>query len=258
MPWSALGSLAVLAALPALPAQEPVPPIPSAESLQQEFDRALRSWADANNRARAAKDEGELERLRGTRPEPLFAQRFADAAQAFAGKEAAVPYLVWVVQRGPAAMATAAMTTLMETHVASPGLRLAVARIGGLKHVFGAERSLQWLDRVLAKNQDPHCLAQAHFTRAAMHVGTRAVATSEALRQEALGHLRAARAILDGLPKAEVRSLAGLVDALRDEAERLEPGLQAPEIEGVDLDGVAFKLSDYRGKVVLLDFWGDW
>ena len=34
--------------------------------------------------------------------------------------------------------------------------------------------------------------------------------------------------------------------------------MSAPEIEGNDLDGVAFKLSDYRGKVVVLDFWGDW
>ena len=38
----------------------------------------------------------------------------------------------------------------------------------------------------------------------------------------------------------------------------LEIGKVAPEIEGVDIDGVAFKLSDYRGKVVVLDFWGDW
>ena len=35
-------------------------------------------------------------------------------------------------------------------------------------------------------------------------------------------------------------------------------GKTAPDIEGKDLDGVAFKLSDYRGKVVVLDFWGDW
>ncbi|MGY8749388.1 MAG: peroxiredoxin family protein [Pirellulales bacterium] len=35
-------------------------------------------------------------------------------------------------------------------------------------------------------------------------------------------------------------------------------GELAPEIEGTDLDGVAFKLSDYRGKVVMLDFYGDW
>ncbi|MHC4830376.1 MAG: peroxiredoxin family protein [Planctomycetota bacterium] len=32
----------------------------------------------------------------------------------------------------------------------------------------------------------------------------------------------------------------------------------APDIEGEDLDGVSFKLSDYRDKVVLLVFWGDW
>jgi cytochrome oxidase Cu insertion factor (SCO1/SenC/PrrC family) len=38
----------------------------------------------------------------------------------------------------------------------------------------------------------------------------------------------------------------------------LEIGKVAPDIEGVDLDQVPFRLSDYRGKVVVLDFWGDW
>ena len=37
-----------------------------------------------------------------------------------------------------------------------------------------------------------------------------------------------------------------------------EVGKMAPEIVGKDLDGEMFKLSDYRGKVVMLDFWGDW
>ncbi|MBM4013745.1 MAG: redoxin domain-containing protein [Planctomycetes bacterium] len=44
------------------------------------------------------------------------------------------------------------------------------------------------------------------------------------------------------------------VNALKN----LKIGGTAPEIEGPDLDGVNFKLSDYRGKVVLLDFWGYW
>jgi hypothetical protein len=38
----------------------------------------------------------------------------------------------------------------------------------------------------------------------------------------------------------------------------LKIGKVAPEIEAADLDGVNFKLSEYRGKVVLLDFWGYW
>lgn len=35
-------------------------------------------------------------------------------------------------------------------------------------------------------------------------------------------------------------------------------GSVAPEIVGVDLEGVEFKLSDYKGQVIMLDFYGDW
>lgn len=38
----------------------------------------------------------------------------------------------------------------------------------------------------------------------------------------------------------------------------IQIGKVAPDIEGVDLDDVSFKLSEYRGKVVVIDFWGDW
>ncbi|MFO0969587.1 MAG: redoxin domain-containing protein [Gemmataceae bacterium] len=39
------------------------------------------------------------------------------------------------------------------------------------------------------------------------------------------------------------------------EIRHLSVGKEAPDIEGIDQDGKRFKLSDYRGKVVLLDFW---
>ena len=42
------------------------------------------------------------------------------------------------------------------------------------------------------------------------------------------------------------------------ELENLRIGMVAPDIVAKDLDGVEFKLSDYRGKVVVLDFWGNW
>lgn len=42
------------------------------------------------------------------------------------------------------------------------------------------------------------------------------------------------------------------------ELRNLQVGMDVPDIEGADLDGVDFKLSDYKGKVVLLDFWGNW
>jgi len=39
---------------------------------------------------------------------------------------------------------------------------------------------------------------------------------------------------------------------------KLAVGRAAPEIIGKDLDGKPMKLSDFRGKIVMLDFWGDW
>jgi hypothetical protein len=35
-------------------------------------------------------------------------------------------------------------------------------------------------------------------------------------------------------------------------------GKPVPDLTGPDVDGKDFKLSDYRGKVVLLDFWAHW
>ncbi len=43
-----------------------------------------------------------------------------------------------------------------------------------------------------------------------------------------------------------------------NEIRNLGVGKPSPEITGEDLDGKTFKLSDYRGKVVVVDFWGDW
>ncbi|MGC4006569.1 MAG: TlpA disulfide reductase family protein [Pirellulales bacterium] len=55
------------------------------------------------------------------------------------------------------------------------------------------------------------------------------------------------------------------VDALKEYADmqvfrlkHLEVGRVAQDIQGEDLDGMPMKLSEYRGKIVVLDFWVDW
>jgi hypothetical protein len=40
--------------------------------------------------------------------------------------------------------------------------------------------------------------------------------------------------------------------------QKLSVGKVAPDIEGEDMDGKKFKLSDYRGKVVVIDYWAFW
>ena len=54
------------------------------------------------------------------------------------------------------------------------------------------------------------------------------------------------------------RTYGDLADGYLFEIRNLAIGKVAPDIEGEDLDGKKFKLSDYRGKVVVIDFWGNW
>jgi peroxiredoxin len=69
----------------------------------------------------------------------------------------------------------------------------------------------------------------------------------------------------------EERAVTGYLTALQRSSElkeaaaktqfmmsALSVGKVAPEITGRDLNGVPFSLSDYRGKIVLLTFSGDW
>lgn len=54
------------------------------------------------------------------------------------------------------------------------------------------------------------------------------------------------------------KPLAELVEVERFELDNLAPGKTAPEFRGVDTGGRPMRLSDSRGKVVVLVFWGTW
>jgi hypothetical protein len=47
-------------------------------------------------------------------------------------------------------------------------------------------------------------------------------------------------------------------DAIFEMRSPLAIGKVAPDITGDDIDGKPMKLSEFHGKVVMLDFWGDW
>jgi len=74
----------------------------------------------------------------------------------------------------------------------------------------------------------------------------------ETLRASALERLRTLGA---RWPGSGIESQAG---DLLFRLEHLCLGCPAPDFESEDVDGNVFKLSDYRGKVTLIDFWGFW
>jgi peroxiredoxin len=97
------------------------------------------------------------------------------------------------------------------------------------------------------------CLLQTRAERLGWRDPPRAQAErarAEALLEEiATNHanLRVGRGILGELVRAQL-----------DELRTLGVGKLAPHIRGQDVDGQPMQLSDYRGKVVVLAFWGNW
>ena len=57
---------------------------------------------------------------------------------------------------------------------------------------------------------------------------------------------------------ARKKTLGEEAEARLDDMLNLAVGKSAPEIEGLDFNGKPLKLSDYKGKVVVLVFWGTW
>jgi thiol-disulfide isomerase/thioredoxin len=62
----------------------------------------------------------------------------------------------------------------------------------------------------------------------------------------------------DAFPPPKILSLREAAVPMLRELEHLRVGSLAPTIQGVDLEGRPFKLTDARGKVVLLVFWASW
>lgn len=63
--------------------------------------------------------------------------------------------------------------------------------------------------------------------------------------------------VLKEFPKLD-KNVKNMASGELNELKFLSVGKPALEIAGKDLDDKEFKLSDYKGKVVLLDFWGFW
>ncbi|MFN9755179.1 MAG: TlpA family protein disulfide reductase [Planctomycetota bacterium] len=178
-----------------------------------------------------------------------FGQRalaLADAHGPHGGRFAAYAATALV---GAKVVAAAAAERLERRFLADPAMLTVLESPMGLFSALGTEPAKALLGKVEAKNGDGMASAWAKYWRAILL--QRGKPTDEQ-KAEAEGLLAAAEKLAAGT------ELADRIAAPRFQKERLQVGMAIPDIRGEDMDGVPFALSDYRGKVVVLDFWGFW
>jgi hypothetical protein len=163
--------------------------------------------------------------------------------------------LAWIVSNSPAGIQTAdrsqkAAERLIEKYPDHAAIRTVCRALA--RTPMGEET----LKQLLEKDAKPRVKAAA-----ALALGQTVAARAQRLPDDAAEKARAeadkylARAVELAKDDAELRTAAERALYL---LRNLKVGKEAPDIKAADLDGKEFKLSDYRGKVVLLDFWGNW
>jgi len=202
-----------------------------------------------------AKDRGAIDKLRAGLPtvdRADFGKRALAAAEKESG-EAAARLLAWVVEIGaPKELANPAIDGLIAKHV---GSRIFADFCGTGGFLYGVatldpDKRDERFSKIRDTAKDPLVKAWASYAWS-VSLGRSKDATEEQRKQ-------AKDLVAEALALAPGTDLADRINAPAFAKERLQVGMVAPDIQGEDLDGVGFKLSDYRGKVVVLDFWGDW
>ena len=112
------------------------------------------------------------------------------------------------------------------------------------------------LRSLLSKSQDKELLGQANLALG-QHLAKRYEQAFQKKEPGASKFAKEAEGILQQTAK-DFASLKGQAEEAVFDLTKLAVGKKAMEIQAEDLDGKTFKLSDYRGKVVVIDFWGNW
>lgn len=226
------------------------------EDLMDEFDGRMATFLAAY---RAEQDEAKREKLlEEAYPKPTdYAPRFRALAAEFKGTQAGAGALIWIATHFYGDTQEAVVDELLRDYKDSPLLEQVMNSLSQRED----DRSRTHLRSLLADS--PHRTVRAGACHAlALNLRGLAADTKRGERKEAL--MAESRALLMRLQKdfGDVpyygRTLGDAARSELFESDRLQIGMLAPDIEGPDLNGVGFKLSDYRGKVVVLDFWGDW
>jgi len=258
--------------------QEAASPADRLHALEKEYDDAMAAFYAAYSKA---SEEERQKIFADLYPDPdAFVPRFQALADEVLGTDTAAGALAWIATHAnDEEVSGEALTTLIEDHLESPRIK-SVCQLLERRYGDGEELLLRIMDR----SPDHDTQGMACFTLASNLLGQSTIARNirdEEKKEVYIGWL--GQEVADRLLVADPAALQARAEKLFErviaefgdvdtgyaklgpraeanlfEIHHLQIGMVAPDIEGTDVDGTAFKLSDYRGKVVVIDFWGNW
>ncbi len=239
-------------------------PSPAAEDYQKLLSAYQRACDEFDKAYRAAKSDKEREQVLNELGRKSSAQShtegFRKLVQRYPDDPVALAALQWLFSREPYGQDTAAAVKSVGAELLRSDQIMPLCR--SLSY-YSSPPAIELLRSILKHNHHRAVQGQARFSlalglkREGERCGQTNPETASSLNREAE---RLLEEVLQsyGDVKIDQRNLADAAAPELFELRNLAVGKAAPEIEGEDLDGKQFKLSEYRGKIVLVDFWGTW
>jgi hypothetical protein len=258
-----LASLALLAVVPALwgldddkDKQKAPTPREQYQSIIKEYAAAVAEYRTAMQQAKTNEERQKVYQEKLPRADK-YAPRMLELAEKNPDDPVAVDAAVWVVNSVRTGKEADRAFGLLVAHPDDK-------RVGNVCAAAGASSSPaaeEFLRAVLEKSKQHDARGLACFGLAE-NMKKRSGQADKSKKDELA---KEAEALYERVIKefADVKRFRGSLGdqakgGLNDLHHVFDIGKVAPEIAGEDLDGKPFKLSDYRGKVVMLDFWGHW
>jgi hypothetical protein len=250
------------------------------------YQEAQRDFSQAYSKAKTDEERSKIVSEKYPKTDE-YARRFLAIADAAPDDRAAVDALIWYIQLGRGGDTSNAMRRLAEKHAAD----LRLARVVSTIAYSNSPSGEALLRAVIEKNRDRTArgnatMALATFLKNRVDLiaslggddqRTRRIeqrlTSQEGYDKAALARLKATDSTalareIESLLERVVKEFGDIstgratlgkqAEGELNEIRNLGVGRPCPEIAGEDIDGKPFKLSDYRGKVVVVDFWGDW
>jgi hypothetical protein len=226
--------------------------------LVKEYDDAIQEFIKVR---REAKTDEEIKKATEKYPQPEnYSRRFLEVAKKYPADPIAVDALIWVASRvRDSKDGLTALELLQKEHIDDPKL----AQVCQSMAYMEEPQSQQFLKTVMEKSKDHTTQGQACYGLG-LQAKRRADQAIEKKEPDAGKLSKEAESLFEKVATefGDVKSYRGTLGHAAKgelfEMRFLAVGMVAPEIEAEDIDGTKMKLSDFRGKVVLLDFWGNW
>ena len=221
----------------------------SFEALSSRYDEAVLQWKSALS---AETDRDKKRALRKQKPAIEFYPKFSALADAGEGRA-----LLWMIERCKDAghksrdakqIRAKLAARLVKEHVNAEWFGDAVPVLFKNKSSIGVDGLEALSNQIFDKCSSPVVQAKTMSELAAM-----------LSRSKGEGHAEKGAAYFERLDKEFTEEVLGqALSGVRFRDRFLVVGKVVPDFTAETVDGEAFKLSDYRGKVTLIDFWGFW